>query len=271
MFYLKDLQENKMAKQETLKNQYDGESTQLDKYDKKYFKFMQDFQNKTALAAFDSFRTKDLTSIENTLRQLAFSITSNAYIMGIGYLIIEREKLYIKAGYSSYFEYIQYLMDDSELPYSTICNAKIIVEKLIDYNRQLMNAGFRLEKNGSKLLHLDEALKNHSEDEVYRHIVDDTYRKFKDWAHRQSLIDHKPEKDVRVDAEIKGDKLLIDGKNVLNFPKGLSADVRDLIREDLQKTFSIREGGNQPYIVSTYGKAEQTAIDNLLKKTRSKK
>jgi hypothetical protein len=260
-----------MAKQEAIRNQYEGESTQLDKYDKKYFKFMQDYQNKTALVAFDSFRSKDVSTIENTLRQLAMAVTSNMYIIGIGCLIIEREKLYLKAGYSSYFEYAQYLFDDAELPTSTLSAAKIVVEKFIDYNQQLKKAGFHLERNASKLLFLDEALKNHDEEEVFKHVVEDTYRKFKEWAQRRSLIEHKPEKQIRVDAEIKGDKLLIAGKNILNFPKGLSASVKDLIKDDLQKTFSIREGGNQPYIVSTYSRGEQIAIENFLKNNRAKK
>jgi hypothetical protein len=260
-----------MAKQDIIKNQYEGENTQIDKYDKKYFKFMQECQNKTALSAFDSFRTKDVSTIENTLRQLAAAVTSNMYIIGIGCLIIEREKLYVKAGYTSYFEYAQYLFDDAELPTSTLSKAKIVMEKFIDYNQQLKKAGFHLERNASKLLFLDEALKNHDEDEVFRRIVEDSYRKFKDWAQRQALIEHKPEKQIQVEAEIKGNKLLIAGKNILNFPKGLPGTVKDLIKDDLQKTFSIREGGNHPYIISTYGRGEQIAIDNFLKSSRSKK
>jgi len=260
-----------MAKQETIKNLYDGaESTQLDKYDKKYLKFVQDFQTKTTLAAFDSFRTKDITSIENTLRQLAQSVTSNTYVIGIGCLIIEREKLYLKAGFPSYFEYMRYLFDDAELPTSTLSMAKIVMEKYIDYNHQLKKAGFTLYGNASKLLFLEQALSNHDEEEVYKRIVEDTYKRFKEWAQRKTLIEHKPEKDTQIDAEIKGDKLLIDGKNVLNFPKELSPDIRDLIKGDLQKTFTIRESGNQPYIVSTYGKSEQIAIDNHLKDLRAK-
>jgi hypothetical protein len=260
-----------MAKQDAIRNEFETAGTQLDKYDKKYFRFMQDYQNKSALAAFDSFRTKDVTTIENTLRQLASAVTSNVYIIGIGCLIIEREKLYIKAGYASYFEYAQYLFDDAELPTSTLSMAKIVMEKFIDYNQQLKKAGFRLEKNATKLLFLDEALKNHDEDDVYKHLVEDTFKKFKEWAQRRTMIEHKPEKQVQVDAEIKGNKLLIAGKNILNFPRGLSKTVKEFIRDDLQKTFSIREGGNQPYIVSTYGRGEQVAIDNFLKSSRSKK
>jgi len=98
-----------MAKQAAISNVF-GEGTQVDKYDKKYLRFVQDFQNKTTIDAFESFRTKDITTIENTLRQLAQSVTTNSYVIGIGCLIIEREKLYLVAGYTSYFDYAKYLL-----------------------------------------------------------------------------------------------------------------------------------------------------------------
>ena len=261
-----------MAKQQTIvSNQFSAENTQLDKYDKKYLRHFQDFQNKAAIEAFEAFRTKDLTTIENTLKLLTQSVTNNMYIIGIGCLIIEREKLYLKAGYIRYYDYAKYIFDDADLPTSTISNAKIIMERYMDYEKQLKKAGFVLERNANKLVYLEEALQNHEEAEVYRHIVEDTFRQFRDWAQRKSLIGHKPEKDAQVDAQIKGDKLLINGKNILNFPKDLPEDMRELVKDDLQKTFSIREGGNQPFIIGTYGKGEQIALDNYLKSLRSKK
>ena len=259
------------AKQEIIKNLFEGENTQLDKVDRKYLKYFQDFQNKATLEAFESFRTKDLSIIENTLKQLSQSVVSNTYIIGIGCIIIERERLFLKAGFRSYFEYAQFIFNDSELPTSTIGAAKIIMERYIDYNKQLKKAGFKLEGNSNKLLFIEEALKNHDEDEVFQNIVEYTFRKFKDWAQRRIFIQHKPEKEIQVNAEIKGNKLLIDGKNILNFPKGLSKPIKELIKEDLQRTFSIREGGHEPYIISTYSRGEQIAIDNFLKGSRAKK
>ena len=260
-----------MAKQVTVKNIFEGENTRLDKYDQKYLKYVHDFQNKAALEAFEAFRTKDLATIETTLKQLSLAVTSNMYIIGLGCLIIERERLYIKAGYDSYLEYAQFLFDDAELPTSTLSDAKIIMEKFIDYNQKLMKAGFKLERNANKLRFIDEALENHGEEEVFRHIVEDTFKNFKAWARRKALIEYKPGKDYQVSAEIKGDKLLINGMNVLNFPKELSMPLRGMIKDDLQKAFSIRDGGNLPYIVPTYDQGEQAAIDRFLKEHRSKK
>jgi hypothetical protein len=259
-------------KDPTIKNVFDGGTTQLTtKYDKKYLQYVQDFQTKTTIDALNAFRTNDLPTIEDKLKELSASVATNMYILGLGCVIIERERLYIKAGYNSYLEYAHNFFDEADFPNATMSTAKVIMERFIDYNRQLKKAGFRLEKNANKLRYLEEALGNHSEDEVYQHIVDDTFRQFRDYAQRRSLIEHKPEPDTRVEAEIKGDKLIIEGKNILNFPKGLSEKIRDLVKKDLQKTFSIRESGNQPFIISTYGKGEQTSLENYLKSIRAKK
>jgi hypothetical protein len=221
----------------------------------------------------NAFRTRDLNKIETALKNLSVSRTAASYLIGIGALIIEREKLYRKAGYRSYIEYTQHLLEDLDIPVSTLSDDKIIMERWIDYHKQLTRAGFRLEGNASKLRYLEIALQNHGDDEeeVFERIARDSLRVFVSWAQRKPLIAHKPEPETRVDAKIEGNKLLIDGKNILNFPKNLPEAVRDMVKTDLERTFSIREGGNQPYIIGTYDRGEQIAIDNFLKQHRAKK
>jgi hypothetical protein len=186
-------------------------------------------------------------------------------------LIIEREKLYRNAGYRSYIEYTRHLLEDLEIPVSTLSDDKIIMEKFIDFHKPLTKAGFTLEGNASKLRYLDVALENHDEEEVFNRISHDTLRSFVTWAQRSNLIEHKPEPETRVDVKIEGDKLLINGENILNFTNEVSPEIRELVSGDLEKTFSIREGGNQPYIIETYGRGEQIAVDNFLKHHRAKK
>jgi hypothetical protein len=70
---------------------------------------------------------------------------------------------------------------------------------------------------------------------------------------------------------VKGNKLFVDGKNILNFPRGTSRDIKEMVRSDLEKTMSIREGGNLPLIIDTYSKGEQAAIINFVKKHRAGK
>jgi hypothetical protein len=259
-----------MAKQEVIQNLFDGSGAALDRIDKRYLRYVQEFQGAAVEDAVTAFRTKDLSIIEGTLKKLAESRNTASYLIGIGAVIIEREKLYRAAGYNSYLEYTQHLLEDLDIPVSTLSDDKIIMEKYIDYNKPLSKAGFKLERNANKLRYLDEALENHDEEEVFQRIAGDSFRTFRDWAQRR-VIGHKPGPDIRVDVRIKGNKLLIDGKNILNFPKNLPENLRDMVKTDLEKTFSIREGGNDPYIIDTYGRGEQIAIDNFLKQYRAKK
>ncbi|GHV80172.1 hypothetical protein AGMMS49944_19630 [Spirochaetia bacterium] len=260
-----------MAKQNPIKNVFDGDSTSVDKIDKKYLQYVREFQDAAAVDALTAFKTKNLDTIERTLKKLAVSRSTASYLIGMGALIIEREKLYREAGYGSYLEYTQHLLEDLEIPVSTLSDDKIIMEKYIDYNKPLAKAGFILAGNATKLRYLDAALQNHDEEEVFNRITNDTSRSFISWAQHPNIIKHKPEPEVWVDVKIDGNKLLIDGKNILNFPKNTTPKIRKMISTDLGKTFSIREGGNIPYIIGTYDKGEQTAIENFLKKYRAKK
>ena len=260
-----------MAKQEIIQNIFDGTlGGQIDKIDKKYLRYVQEFQGAIVEDAITAFRTKDISIIEGTLKKLAESRNTASYLIGIGAVIIEREKLYQDAGYNSYLEYTQHLLEYLDIPVSTLSDDKIIMERYIDYNKPLSKAGFKLERNANKLRYLEDALQNHDDEEVFQRIVTDSFRTFRDWAQRR-VIEHRPGPDIRVDVEIKGNKLLIDGKNILNFPKDLPENLRDMVKTDLEKTFSIRESGNDPYIIDTYGRGQQIAIDNFLKQYRAKR
>jgi hypothetical protein len=47
--------------------------------------------------------------------------------------------------------------------------------------------------------------------------------------------------------------------------------VRESVARDLAETFRIRASGNEPFIVETYDRGEQRAIDIFLKKYRAGK
>jgi hypothetical protein len=261
-----------MAKQEVIQNLFDGiPAIQSDKLDKKYLQYVQQFQGSAAEDALNAFRTRDLDQIESALKNLSVSRTTASYLIGIGALIIEREKLYRKAGYRSYIEYARHLLEDIDIPVSTLSDDKIIMERWIDYYEPLTAAGFKLEGNASKLRYLEIALQNHDGEDVFKRISRDSARTFIAWAQRKTLAEHKPGPETRVDAKTEGGKLFIDGKNILNFPKNLPESVRDMVKADLEKTFSIREGGNEPFIIGTYGRGEQAAIENFLKQYRAKR
>jgi hypothetical protein len=262
-----------MARQEVIQNAFEGEGV-LDVYDRKYLKyFSEDYTDRVSANVFNALKTKDINVIEDCLKDISNTTTNFMMLIGLSCLIIERERLYENTEFGiSYLRYANHLFDDLNIPSSTLSEAKIIVEQYIDHYKQLTKAGFKLARNSVKLRYLPEALENHQEAEVYTRIVNDTFRGFREWAQRKNIARiHRPEPESRVDVEIKRDKLFIDGKNILNFPKGLSSDIKSMVAGDLNKTFSIREGGNVPFIIETYGKGEQSVIENFLKKYRAKR
>jgi len=101
-------------------------------------------------------------------------------------------------------------------------------------------------------------------------LNNDSLRGFSDWARRANIA-RLPEPEPKVNIEIKGNRVFVNGKNILNFPRGLPKKTKDWISTDLAKTFAIREGGGEPYITETYGRGEQIAIENFKKKYRAKR
>jgi len=248
--------------------------TTLDVYHRKYLRyFTDDFTDRASMNVFTALQSKDIETIEECLKDVSETTSNFLMLIGLSCMVIEKERLYENTEFGiSYLRYAEHLFGELNLSMSTISEAKTIVENYMTYYKQLTKAGFVIKRNSNKLLHLPDALENHDEDEVYTRIVNDTYKGFRDWALRKNIArTHSPGPDYKVDAEIKGNRLIINGKDILNFPRGTSKEIKEMVRLDLQKTFSIREGGNLPHIIATYGRGEQSAIDGFLKKYRSKK
>jgi hypothetical protein len=261
-----------MAKQTIIKNQFD-EGGQLNVIDRKYLKYMPIPLEGAAQDVATALRTHDIGTIEAALVPVAHTATNFMYILGMACLVIDRERLYEGTEFGwSYLRYAEHLVEELNIPISTLSEAKVLMEIYFEFHTPLKKAGFVIERNASKLRYLPEALENHKPEEVYKRIVENNFRDFRDWAQKKALS-HKalPGPDTRVDVKIDGDKLLVSGKNILNFPKGLSEKVKTMVSDDLKETFTIRETGNVPFIIETYGTGEQTAIQNFLKKYRSKK
>jgi hypothetical protein len=260
-----------MAKQEVIKNLFD--ETAIEVYEKKYYKYLPVSRDNFITSVLNAVSTRDLPTIENSLRPLANVSNNFMYVLGIVCYIIENERLYEGSEFGwSYLRYAEHLTEELNIPIATISEAKVLMEIYIQYNRPLVKAGFKMERNASKLRYLPEALENHREEEVYNRIINKNFRDFRDWAQKKSVAHRAlPGPETRVNVTLDGNRLLVDGKNILNFPKGTNEKIMKMVSSDLERTFSIREGGNIPLIIGTYDKGEHTAIENFLKKYRAKK
>jgi hypothetical protein len=257
-----------MAKQKIIKNEQ-----QLGIVERKYLRYMPFPLDEAAQGVAAALRSRDIQAIELSLKPIANLASNFMMILGMACLVIDRECLYEGTEFGwSYIRYAEHMVEELNIPIATLSEAKVNMEIFVDHYKPLKKAGFQIYKNTSKLRYLPEAIENHGEDESYKRIVQDGFVKFRDWAQKKAMAHRAlPGPDTRVAVVVDGNKLLIDGKNILNFPKGISAEIKTMVSIDLEKTFSIREGGNVPFILETYGAGEQTAIMNFLRKYRAKK
>jgi len=258
-----------MPKTETIKNQYDSPFPPMDKYVSKYFKHLGNIQE-TGTDIIRAFSTKNISEIEMAIRNLANSIKNHIFLIGMGCVIIDREALYVDAGYRSYLEYANHLYEETGLSPQSISAMKIIMERFLDYGSELRKHGFSLEQNSNKLLYLENALENHADrSEVFKHITNDTFRDFQAYARSPNL--KKPPAKPLPKIKIINGKITVAGKKY----EELSDKLKQTVEKDFSDVFGIRYLGNEPVITQAYDEREAKAlkkgIDSLLKTMRAKR
>jgi hypothetical protein len=188
-------------------------------------------------------------------------------------LIIEDEALYVNAGFRSYLDYAKHLYEATGLSPQTLSAAKIIMERYKNYYSELTRHGFSLENNSNKLLYLENALENHEDKtEVFKRISNDSFREFQAYAR---TMDDEPAPRRMPKIKIEEGRILVNGKNILNFPKDMPDKEKETLGGYLAEVYAIRAAGNAPLVVETYDDNEarvlKKRIDALLKEIRSKK
>ena len=254
-----------------IKNEYDEGILVPNRFEKKYQKFVEDFSRRDVLAdeVFEALKSKNIEKIESAMVSLANSVRTNILLIGLTCLIVEREYIYKKAGYHSYIEYSQTLLQKLEMSNNSLSDAKVIMGAYIDHYKGLQNHNFRLDRNAHKLKYIDEAISNHSDlDEVYNRAANTTFREFVDWAQmtkRRSLPPPMPK------VKIKNGRIVVDGKKYEDLPD----TIKKTIEEDFTNIYTIRSEGNEPVVTTAYDQREarilRKSIDTLLKQIRVKK
>lgn len=254
-----------------IKNEYDADILIPNRFEKKYLKFIEDFSRRDDLAdqIFDALKSKDIGKIETSMAALANSIRTSVLLIGLTCLIIERESVYKKAGYNSYIEYSQTLLEKLQMSNQSLSDAKIIMGAYIDHYKGLQKHNFRLERNAHKLRHIDEAISNHSDlDEVYSRAASSTYREFADWARfsgKKALPPPMPK------VTIKNGRIAVDGRKYEDLPDVL----KKTIERDFTGIYAIRAAGNEPVVIPAYdiqeARALRKGVDALLKQMRKKR
>jgi hypothetical protein len=254
-----------------IKNEYDDDILVPSRFEKKYLKFVEDFSQKDALAdtVFEALKSKDIGRIEASMVSLASSLRTNALLIGLTCLVIERERIYKRAGYNSYLEYSQTLFEKLEMSNQSLSEAKIIMGAYIDHFKGLQKHGFRLERNAHKLKFIDEAISNYDDlDEVYSRAANATFREFVSWAQagrKKELPPPMPK------VRIKDGMIVVNGKKYEDLPPAL----QKTIEQDFTDIYAIRSDGNEPVVVPAYDLQEarllRKRMGDLLKQIRAQK
>jgi len=259
-----------MAKQELIRNEYGGDVLLPGRFEKKYLKFIEDLSSGDPLAgrASEALKSKDVDKIESAMVALANSIRTNLLLVGLICLVVEQERIYRKAGYRSYIEYSQTLLEKLQMSNMALSDAKNIVAAFLDHRDGLERHNFRFERNAHKLKHIDEAISNHDDlDEVYERAASSTYREFVGWAQAKKKKTPPTMPKVR----ITNGRITVGGKKYENLPDA----VKKTIEQDFADIYAIRSGGNEPVVVSAYDGREarllRKKIDGFLKEIRAKR
>jgi hypothetical protein len=261
-----------LAKEKAIVNRFDGPFPAPDRYDSKYFKYLGAIRE-TSGDLLEVIKTKDIFKIESAIKSLADSMKSHIFLIGTACLIIEEEALYTDAGFHSYLDYAKHLYESTGLSPQTLSAAKIIMERYKKHYSDLHRHGFNLDNNSNKLLYLENALENHGDKtEVFKRIASNTFREFQSYARTQ---DDEPAPQQQPKIKIEEGRILINGKNILNFPEDMPEKEKESLGEYLAEVYAIRVAGNAPLVIETYDDSEarvlKKRIDMLLREMRSKK
>jgi hypothetical protein len=261
-----------MAKQKAIANRYDGPRPPLDKYETRYFKYLGTLRE-TGEDIVAAFGSRDIRKIKQAIKNISNSINNHVVLIGLACVIIDREQLYIDAGYKSYLDFVKVLYEETGLSPQSFSAAKVIVERYIDHNSELKKYGFTIDRNTNKMLFLEAALANHaSKAEVFRHIAHDKYVDFVAYSKTpdgQKALPPPAQPKIKVE---KG-KILIGGINILNFPDTLPEPEKEALGKYLSEVYAIRATGNEPLVVGAYDEREartlKSRITALLKEIRA--
>lgn len=155
----------------------------------------------------------------------------------------------------------------------TMSDYKRIGETYIQYKSDLQRVGFQEEGNLHKLRYLQRALERHRPGDVFPRLVKDSLRKFIDYASGRpsERSDKKPVPQYVPDIKITDRQIMVDGRNILRFPKDLEERLKEELISYLKQIYQVRATGNQPYILNVYDKDEAQAVERFLRRRRMRK
>ena len=221
----------------------------------------------------DFGRSDNLEEIEAGIKETARGLNWANLAICLAFAKIDREALYAQAGYKSYLQYLDQAEDRIDMSRKSMSDYKRMGEAYLDHKPELQLAGFQPEGHLNKLRYLEQALKAHGPDEVFQRIANDPFRRFRDYATGGSpseRSDVEPMMQYLPDIQITPERIVVDGKNILNFPGDLDERTKGELTDYLKQIYEVRAAGNRPYVLNVYDEQEATAVERFLSRRRAR-
>lgn len=222
----------------------------------------------------DFVHSNNLEEIEAGIKETIRGVSWANLTLCLAFAKIDGEALYVQAGYKSYLQYLDQAEERVSMPRQTISDYKRMGETYLKYKADLQLSGFKEEGNLHKLRFLERALELHNPDEVFKRIANDSFRGFKDYAAGGSPSERPDSRPVRQyipEIHITPKRIMVDGRNILNFSRDLDERTREELTDYLKKIYEVRAAGNRPYVLNVYDEQEAQAVERYLQRYRRSK
>ena len=208
----------------------------------------------------------NLSVLETGIRKASGASEFLSLALGIAIVKIEREGLWMQAGYKNLREYRIAQSERLGMPKQTISQRRQIAEGWM-LARGLLS-GFPLAGHVAKLQYLEKAVRLHkNKRQVLERFKKDSFREFVSFARPGRLEPELPD----VDIAIRKDRIMLSGAALLSLAPALSQEERDFIFDTLKAAYRARAGNCLAHVVSVYDAAEARWVDKAIRDHRAKK
>jgi len=213
----------------------------------------------------DFIDSASLEQIEDGIRKIQDTSDLLALVQGVAIVKIEREGLWMQAGFNNLKNYRIAQNERLGMPRQTVSRRRQVGEGYLD-NRKLLGK-FSLHGHVEKLRLLNDAVRMFGKKEAVALFKSSTLREFIEAVRPREIEGELTEVSFKLDK----DGVWIDGNPTLLWPSNYPEPERKWLGSVVEKAFKARAGGNLAHVVSVYDAGEARAVDLFLKRHRESK
>ncbi len=210
----------------------------------------------------DFLSSSSLEDLEAGIKKIQDAGDILALVQGIAIVKIERDGLWMQAGYHSLQSYRTAQNKRLGISRQTVTRRRAAADGYLSFRKEL--AGFPLSGHVEKLRYLPLAVKRHGKKVALASFKDMSFREFEALALPPKEIEARPS---HVSWDSSG--VLVDKLQVLRWSDQFKD--REWLGEIIQRAFNAEMAGNKALVLEVYDNGEARAVENFLKKLRASK